>query len=40
MIKIAEVVKLKSGDANFVQLKSAFKNTQEEGLGIDATCPP
>ncbi len=29
MTKIAEVVKLKSGYANFVELKSAFEEAQE-----------
>jgi len=29
MAKISDVVKLKSGDANLVELKSAFEATQE-----------
>lgn len=29
MAKIADVIKLKSGYANFVELKSAFEETQE-----------
>jgi hypothetical protein len=36
MPKIADFVKLKSGYANFIELKSAFEAAQKEGLSIYA----
>ena len=39
MAKISEIVKLKSGYANFVELKSAFEATQESADRM-AICRP